>query len=170
MQGDTERAVFREVQRFGRMWIWLLILAVALGAGWAFVQQIVLGEPFGDKPAPDWMLWILFAFFGIGLPLLFHILRLVVEVRDDSLYIRFHPFGARTIPFSEIAKFEARTYRPILEYGGWGIRWSRAGRAYNVSGNRGVQLELEGGKRLLIGSQRAEELEQAIAERRKRAS
>jgi hypothetical protein len=34
--------------------------------------------------------------------------------------------------------------------------------AYNVSGDRGVQIELLNGKRLLIGSQRAEELWQAI--------
>jgi hypothetical protein len=34
--------------------------------------------------------------------------------------------------------------------------------AYNVSGNRGVQLELVSGKRILIGSQQAEELAAAI--------
>jgi len=31
-----------------------------------------------------------------------------------------------------------------------------------VSGDRGVQIELLNGKRLLLGSQRAEELQQAI--------
>jgi hypothetical protein len=38
------------------------------------------------------------------------------------------------------------------------------GWAYNVRGNRGVQLELANGKRILIGSQRAEELAGAIGE------
>jgi hypothetical protein len=63
-------------------------------------------------------------------------------------------------------RWEARTYRPILEYGGWGIRYSPFGQgcAYNVSGNRGVQLELADGQRILIGSQRAEELARAIGE------
>ncbi len=46
----------------------------------------------------------------------------------------------------------------MKEYGGWGIRYGMKGMAYNVSGNRGVQLEFETGKRLLIGSQRPEEL------------
>ncbi len=42
------------------------------------------------------------------------------------------------------------------------MKYGRAGKAYNVSGNRGVQLKLSSGKGLLIGSQRPEELAQAI--------
>jgi TATA-box binding protein (TBP) (component of TFIID and TFIIIB) len=51
----------------------------------------------------------------------------------------------------------------LLEYGGWGIKYGRKGKAYNVSGNRGVQLVFKDGKQLLIGSQRAEELAEAIS-------
>ena len=63
-------------------------------------------------------------------------------------------------------RWEARTYRPLLEYGGWGIRYAPFGKgwAYNVHGSQGVQLELTNGKRILIGSQRAEELARAIGE------
>jgi hypothetical protein len=56
----------------------------------------------------------------------------------------------------------ARTYKPLSEYGGWGIKYGRSGWAYNIIGDQGVQLELDNGKRILIGSQHAEELEQAI--------
>ena len=59
-------------------------------------------------------------------------------------------------------QYEVRTYRPIREYGGYGIRYSSKGKAYNVSGDRGVQIELLNGERLLIGSQRADELWRAI--------
>jgi hypothetical protein len=78
------------------------------------------------------------------------------------VFIRFRPFVHREIRFQDIRRCAARTYRPIREYGGWGIRAGRRGTAYNVSGNRGVQLELANGKPVLIGSQRAEELAQAI--------
>jgi len=54
------------------------------------------------------------------------------------------------------------TYSPISDYGGWGIRYGSIGKAYNVSGNRGVQLELLNGERILIGSQKPEELAAAI--------
>ena len=42
------------------------------------------------------------------------------------------------------------------------MRFGRRGRAYNVSGDRGVELTLANGKRVLIGSQRSEELAEAI--------
>jgi hypothetical protein len=103
---------------------------------------------------------------GVGILYIFYILRLETEVRYDGLYVRFYPLTSKTINFTEIVYCEARTYHPIKEYGGWGIRygWKR-GKAYNVSGNRGVQLEFQNGKKLLIGSQRPEELAQAIKER-----
>lgn len=64
---------------------------------------------------------------------------------------------------SEIAHFEARTYSPLREYGGWGIRGFGSNRAYNVSGNHGVELVLKDGRKVLIGSQRADDLALAIA-------
>jgi len=86
----------------------------------------------------------------------------VAEVRDDGLYIRFYPLTHQKIPFEHIVHCEVRTYNPIREFGGWGIRYGKGGKAYNVSGNRGVQLDLVNGKRLLIGSGRPEELARAI--------
>ena len=48
---------------------------------------------------------------------------------------------------------QRRQYRPIIDYGGWGIRTGRDGeRVLNARGNRGVRLELADGSRLLIGS------------------
>ena len=83
---------------------------------------------------------------------------------EGSIQIRYVPLTSRRIPFGEIERFEARTYSPIREYGGWGLRgWGMDRRAYNVSGNRGVELTLRDGGRVMIGSQRSEELAQAIA-------
>ena len=62
-----------------------------------------------------------------------------------------------------MSEYYAREYKPLREYGGWGIRCSlKRGKAYNVSGNKGVQLVFKNGKQLLIGSQKAEALEEAI--------
>ena len=89
-------------------------------------------------------------------------MKLITEVRDDSLTLRFHPLTNQIIPYEHIKTCEVRKYHPIREYGGWGIRYGRKGKAFNVSGNLGVQLELAQGKSLLIGSQRPEELARAI--------
>jgi len=97
-----------------------------------------------------------------GLIYLFHSLRLITEVWDDGIHVRFFPFSTHLFPFGNIRKLEVRKYNPLREYGGWGIRHGKSGRAYNVSGNLGVQLEFYKGKPVLIGSKRPEEMARAI--------
>lgn len=80
----------------------------------------------------------------------------------DELHVRFGRRIRFRIPLKNVVRAFPRTYRPISEYGGWGIRFGRSGRAFNMSGNRGVQLVLKSGRRVLIGSQRPEELAAAI--------
>ena len=67
--------------------------------------------------------------------------------------------------FDSIEKAEAHSYSPLRDYGGWGIRYGGKGKAYNVSGNKGVLLMLKDGKNVLIGSQNHEGLCSAINER-----
>lgn len=116
---------------------------------------------------PDSVLIVFWLVFGLGLPAAAIFSRLITEVRDDGVYFRYVPFhfSFRQIPFSNVEKFEARTYRPLKEYGGWGIRFNfKGGRAYTVSGNQGVQFELTDGRQILIGSQQPQVLAQAIIE------
>jgi hypothetical protein len=60
---------------------------------------------------------------------------------------------------------ETRTYRPIRDFGGWGVRWAARGIVYHARGKHGARLVLASGERVLIGSQRADDLARAIAER-----
>ena len=113
---------------------------------------------------PDLMLVVFLLIFGIGFPALFAFGNLTSEVREDGIYIRFIPFqwSFQKIGYDELDTFEVTTYRPIRDYGGWGVRYGSKGKAYNVSGNRGVLLTFKNGKRLLIGSQRSDEFHQWI--------
>jgi len=167
MHADTPAAkdappLYYEEQRPAAWWLWLLVTIVAGTQWWAFVQQIILRRPFGNNPAPDLMVWAFVFLFGIGLPLFFYYLRLVVVVEEGTLRVRFPPFKGRLIPLERIAASAVVTYSPLRDYGGWGLRISRHGRAYNAHGNRGVQLVLDNGERILVGSQRPEELHMAI--------
>jgi len=161
---ENNNVLFREVQRFRQIWIWILVLLAPGICLWAFVQQIILGEPFGNNPASDIVLIILCIVVGLGLPLLFLVLKLTTEVQSDGIYYKFTPFhrSFRRIESESIAHHEVRTYRPIGEYGGWGIRYGPSGTAYNVSGNQGLQLYLSSGKNVLIGTQRPNELSEAV--------
>ncbi|MCA9859623.1 MAG: hypothetical protein KC438_07870 [Thermomicrobiales bacterium] len=154
--------IYTETQRL-RQPIAILPIALAALICWGiFGQQIVRGKPVGDDPMPDWAAWLLTALIGVGLPLFFLWFRMETTVSSDRIEIRMAPFSHRVIRPSEIAGASARTYRPLREYGGWGIRGFSSNRAYNINGNQGVQLVLTDGKRVLIGTQKPDELEAAI--------
>ncbi|WP_254799212.1 DUF6141 family protein [Natrinema hispanicum] len=97
---------------------------------------------------------------------LLYSLRLQTEVRADGIYIKMWPLhrSFRRITWSEIERYEPRQYRPLREFGGWGIRWAPGKLAYNVSGNRGVWIERTNGRAVLIGSKRPEDFVRAIKE------
>lgn len=159
--------VFREVQRFRQPWLWALILLIAGFAWFTFIWELYASLSPDRQGGNVWGASIVALLLGLGLPALIVSSKLVVEVKRDGLYYRYHPFHRRTrhIACGEIETAEPRTYRPIAEYGGWGIRggWRKgSGVAYNVYGNEGVQLELAGGKRILFGSQHAGEFAAAL--------
>jgi len=160
----TTGATFTEVQRLRRSWVWVLILLTAVIIWVLTAMQFLMPEVAGEKFMPDFAMIIFFVLFGLGFPAVFLFGNLKTEVRGDGIYVRFFPFhrSAQRFPFNQIRHCEARTYSAIKEYGGWGIKCGKSGKAYNMSGDRGVQLEFTDGKRLLIGSQRADELSSAI--------
>ena len=80
------------------------------------------------------------------------------------MHYQFFPIHLkeRTIPFGDIESFKARKYSPLKEFGGWGIRFGFEGKAYNISGEEGLQLVLKNERKVLFGSQKAKELEKAM--------
>jgi hypothetical protein len=156
--------LFEERQR----WPWfitLISLAASLLGWWALLSTAVHLLP---APRGSWLRWpdstleavMVWATVSVLLPMLL-LAPLYVAVYHDGVRIRF-AFVRRVIAAREIASVEAVDYRPIRDFGGWGIRGTRKNRAYNVRGTHGAQLVLEGHRKLLIGSRRADELAAAI--------
>ena len=155
---------FREEQRMlsSRFILSLVVLVVGF-AWWGFVEQVVRGNQWGNNPGPNWVLWLVLVLFGLGFPIFFMSLRLIVEVHHDHVDIRFTPLTHRRISFDDIVNATVRTYRPIREYGGWGVKgWSRRKMSYSVSGNQGVDLQLRDGTSVLLGSRQPERLHAAL--------
>ena len=165
MTGETE-LIYREEQRFGLWLRWLIVASMALAVPLSiFSLTKIHSEQGSPEILPIILLTIAGIFVPIAIAVLFLLLKLETEVRSDGLYVRFFPLHIHFKRFTaeDLSECYARKYKPLLEYGGWGIRCSlKKGKAYNVSGNKGVQLVFKSGKQLLIGSQRAEELEEAI--------
>lgn len=155
-----------EEQRFRQWWLWLILLAPVAVAWHGFWRQLIQGHPVGNRPAPDWVLWLVWLLAGIVLPWLLYSVALRVEVLSDSVSIAFVtslvPLLRVTISLEKILSAEAVTYRPIRDYGGWGLRVGRKGLAYNVSGNRGVRLKMREGRDVLVGSKEPERLALAL--------
>jgi hypothetical protein len=159
---SAQAVLFEEEQSFSQFWFWLTLGASLLIMVLAFGPRYLAGEP-----VPVEALVASAAIIGVMMLLVAVLLlgmKMRVTVDDRQLQVRFSPFVDRAICLDDIRSWEARTYQPIVEYGGWGIRCGMFGKgqAYNARGNRGVQLELADGARLLLGSQRAEELADAI--------
>jgi hypothetical protein len=141
----------------------VVVFGIAALQWWFFLGQIVGGAPLGNNPAPDAVVVLIWLLFGIGLPVFFLLLGLDVEVSPNAVTIRFTPLLVRVIDPRDIAGVEPLTYRPLLEFGGWGLRGWGGRVAYNVRGDQGVELALRDGRRVLIGTQRAVDLAAAIA-------
>jgi hypothetical protein len=100
--------------------------------------------------------------FSLLLVWAMRVMRLKTRVDGQGVHLHFVLLRRRSVPFAEITGCEVVDYRPLRDYGGWGIRRGRGGWAYNVSGSRGVRLELSDGQHLLVGSRRPEQLHAAI--------
>jgi len=135
---------------------------------YALFQQTVRGIQVGDSPAPNGVLIVILVFLFVMLWGYFS-LKLEVWIDQEGIHYRFFPliFKNKLISTVEIQRFEIRKYKPILEYGGWGVRrgfgrkWQRA---YNVSGNIGLQLYLTNGKKVLFGTQKPQAIVHAMNE------
>ncbi len=158
--------IFREIQYMRHVWwVMVLVLGIAILMWWGFYHQIILGQPWGSNPGPDWSIWLFWFIFGLIFPVGFYFMRLDVQVSDDHLSIRFIPFSNRRIAISEIGLVESVKYNPIREYGGWGIRGGSSRKAYTISSNQGVKLTLLDGSTVLIGSKNPHPLALAIQSR-----
>ena len=108
--------------------------------------------------------------FGLGmlLPLFFWQMKLVTRIAEEGIYVRFTPFHFKEkfYAWDSLTACYVRTYSPLMEYGGWGIKYGFGGQGlvYNVSGKVGLQLKFKQGDPVLIGTQKGEEIKALLAE------
>jgi hypothetical protein len=156
-------AIFREEQRFG-WWVYAL-LAMVMAMAWALLEgRAPVGQGFALR---HHRLFLLGTATGLVLPVVIVVglLRMTTMVTPTEVrvWFGFIPTYRRAIPIGTIARVEVVQYRPVLDCGGWGIRAGRDNeRVLNARGNRGVRLHLVDGSKILIGSQRPEELALAV--------
>jgi hypothetical protein len=156
---NMEKSIFEEKQRFNQWWLWVLLVAVGIvPIGLQIFQLTTLQNPFSNGSA---ILSLVLTSFGTILVLvLFFGTTLHTKLDNAGVHVRLSPFHFkwRFYPWDTIKSFQVRTYNPLYEYGGWGIKGSKHDRAFNISGKEGLQLVFKDDNRLLIGTQKSQDL------------
>jgi len=102
-------------------------------------------------------LWLLFARLAT--------VSLVTEVNAGELSVSLHGlWKSCRIPLAKVKSAHPVTFDPEREYGGYGVRATRCARAFTVTGDRGVRIELVDGAALVIGSRHPQQLAKAICD------
>lgn len=155
---------FAEIQRFRQPWVRIIVIVIALFSLISGLSPFFTGNYTGSGIVAA----LVGALIPLSVVLLFLFARLETTIDSTGITYRLFPLQLKTrhIVWDEVAEAYVRQYSPLREYGGWGIRYSlgKAGRAVNISGNKGLQLVFRDGRKLLIGTQRAEEITALLKE------
>ena len=151
--------IFKEEQRFTQWWIWLLFLGLNLFFFYGIYQQLILNIPFGSKPTSNSFL-IITSFIFLIATVFFFYLKLKTRIDETGIYYRFSPIQSqfKKIKWDSIKSVRVLKFKPIVDYGGWGIK----NNSYTVKGNTGILFEFKNGKKILIGTQKQDEVKRVL--------
>ncbi len=160
MKIDKMKNLFMEEQRFTQWWLWALLIGNALLPVYGIYKQLILGENFGDKPLPTVGL-VIYLLFTLALIGLFWSFKLKVAIDKNEIRIKLNPVANKVLLWANVKTAELIEY----DFVGWGLRLStKYGTVYNTKGNIGLALELDNGKKYLIGTQKLNDLKKVLAE------
>ena len=164
--GQRQPSEFSETQGF-QQWRTRIILAFPpLALLFMTCRQVIFHKPWGSPPQSNGGL-IFLTVLLIGVYIRLITVKLVTELRDSEIRIGMHGLWKRRhIPLDQIETAREVTYDAAAEFGGYGVRSGGRRAAYIAHGNRGVELSLRGGRKILIGSQHPAALLNRIEEAR----
>ena len=159
----TSNICFVEQQRFLKPWRWLFsVMLIFIGVASIIRHDHIDGKLISSAAVIIISVIVIFVF------ILLYTMKLKTKIDAQGIYYKYIPLHWQEIriDWSKLENAYVRKYNPILEYGGWGIRLGifGKGRAYNVYGNMGMQLVFKDGKKLLLGTQKPDELQNILNE------
>ena len=162
MNADN-KLTFRETQRFKQWWVWAILIASnGLVLTLLLTQFQALLNGAGDLL--EYVVLCIGALVLLAPTVLFLFVRLDTIIDNERIAVRLYPFHIRYRFYTrqEVAQCSLRKYRPIGEYGGWGLRGSARNRAFNISGDHGIQLVLANGNKVLVGTNAPDEVQAVL--------
>ena len=168
MSGKSE-PLFHEEQSLRQRRLLILTAIPPLVMLLLTIWQVGLHHPWGRQPMSNTSMigWTVFVWL-IYLRLI--TVKLVTEVRPGELSVAMRGlWRSYRISLAAVRSAHSVTFDPVLDWGGYGVRWSNRGKAFIAAGTTGVELELSKGGIVLVGSRRSEELARRIEEQLSRA-
>lgn len=159
---------FTETQKFNKWWHYLIAgLPLLFATGIYLGTWVDLMPMKGQQKKGAVMITLIVALLLTVLFFLwFFLLKLKTIINSEGIAVNFFglPFCKKTIKWDEIRSVSVIKYSPLIDYGGWGVRYSLTGNGwcYNVAGEYGIKLIRTNGKPFLIGTQQKEEAEKII--------
>jgi hypothetical protein len=162
----AEREIRRNIPKHGRwiyqssqsaFWIsWLLAtLGIAYLAIGAWLLHLSKTKPIG----------VTFLCIGPAMFILAALLgSMTIQITPHHLTLRAGIFRIRLLRIALNDIFETRiiAFRPLADFGGWGIRRAGNTTAFILAGRRGVRLTTQTGKQYVLSSPNPEQLAAAI--------
>jgi hypothetical protein len=137
--------------------IWILLLVLLSTVFYYFTSQ--------KTGVPDKSVFVLLGLAGF----LYYVVYLNIQIDSKGICLQFTPFVKRTYPWHDIQEVLIMRYHPILDFGGWGLRYSFTKKAwcYSVHGSDAIRLTLKNGKKIYIGVDNPASVSQYIADLKK---
>lgn len=158
--------VFNETQRFNQWWMHLILGGLFVFLLVCLYRWFVMETAIGNVSASDTTGQIIVILTLVPVIIFLYSIKLRTAIDEIGVHYQFYPLhlSSKTIRWSELQKCYVRKYSPIKEFGGWGYRisWGTKGKAFNISGNKGIQLIVMDGKKLLLGTQKSDDAQQVI--------
>lgn len=151
LEGDDETVVFREILGHSDPVLWITLIVVGIfslstGGGVLFV---------------------------IAFAVAYYVVKFEKEVREDGVYLRVNPSwlnvrrryrSTKRIAFGDIEKCEITTIGSFTYTDTDGARKLKVSKYMPVRGD-GVKISMKDGESVIVGTQRADELIEAITQR-----
>ncbi|MCL6220818.1 hypothetical protein [Zunongwangia pacifica] len=149
--------VFKEEQQFTQWWVIAicLIAGISILLNLARLQDLSENIPTGKLVSSSLGLIVCAGIFFV---------KMHTKIDKSGIQVWFSPFKftKKSLHWEELETVHTRKYRPVSEFGGWGVRVFRQHKAYNVKGDQGIQLKTKEGKFFLIGTQQPHKVDRII--------
>ena len=165
---SMSRPVYRE-QTWAPPLLWVIVWG-SCAVAWFSITAAFAPELFGgrvpESQPPTTTVYRGTTVALIAFPTVFTWLfaRLDVEVWSENVVLLFWPARLirRHVRLEDVIEVEPVTYRPIRDFGGWGVRVRGRKSCWNMRGNRAVRLVLQDGREVYVGSRHPQRLAERI--------